>query len=74
MVDEPDSLVLRQLRSMDRKLDRLVADLGDLKIRATGVEEGLAGVNRRLDRIEQRLDRVEKRLELTDEPYGGVRE
>lgn len=74
MVDEPDNLVLQMLRRMDIKLDRVIDDLGDVKVRMTHVEEGLAGVNRRLDRLETRVDRIEKRLDLVDHPYGGVRE
>ena len=74
MAGQPDNLVLEMLRRVDGKLDRVIDDLGDLKIRTTHVEEGLAGVNRRLDRIETRVDRIEKRLDLTDHPYGGVRE
>jgi archaellum component FlaC len=74
MADEPDNLVLQMLRRMDTKLDRVIDDLGDLKVRMTHVEEGLAGVNRRLDRLETRVDRIEKRLDLVDHPYGGVRE
>jgi len=74
MVDEPDNLVLQLLRRMDQKLDRISEDVGDLKVRMTSVEEGLAGVNRRLDRLEIRVDRIERRLDLVDSPYGGVRE
>ena len=64
MSNEPDNLVLRQLRLMDGKLDRLLDDVHDLKVRVTAVEEGLSGVNRRLDRVEQRVDRIERRLDL----------
>jgi hypothetical protein len=73
MAEEPDNLVLQLLRRMDVKLDRVVEDMRDLKVRVTGVEEGLAGVNRRLDRVDARLDRIERRLELIDTP-PGVRE
>ncbi|MDO9223508.1 MAG: hypothetical protein Q7U20_07320 [Caulobacter sp.] len=74
MTDAPDNLVLQLLRKMDAKLDRVLDDVQDLKVRMTHVEEGLAGVNRRLDRLDVRVDRIEKRLELVDSPYGGVRE
>ena len=81
MAEEPDSLILRYLRGMDQKIDRLAADVQDLKVRTTGVERGLAavemsiaGVQNRIDRVEQRLDRIEKRLDLVDSPFGGVRE
>lgn len=74
MADEPDNIVLTLLRRMDAKLDRVLDDISDLKVRMTHVEEGLAGVNRRLDRLDTRVDRIEKRLDLVDHPYGGVRE
>lgn len=73
MAEEPDNLVLQLLRRMDTKLDRVLEDVSDLKVRMTHVEEGLAGVNRRLDRLEARIDRIEQRLDLVS-PYGGVRE
>jgi predicted nucleic acid-binding Zn-ribbon protein len=66
MADEPDSLVLRHLRRLDEKLDRLIDDVHDAKVRLTAIEEGMAGINRRIDRVETRLDRIEKRLELAD--------
>ncbi len=67
MADEPDNLVLQLLRRIDIKLDRVVDDVQDLKVRMTHVEESLAGVNRRIDRVEARLDRIEKRLDLVDQ-------
>lgn len=66
MTDEPDSIVLRYLRRIDEKLDVLIADVRDLKIRTTNTEEGLAGINRRLDRLDDRVMRIEKRLELVE--------
>lgn len=66
MAEEPDSLVLRYLRRIDEKLDRLTEDVQDLKIRMTAVEEGLVGVHRRMDRLEARVERIEKRLDLVD--------
>ena len=64
MADEPNNLVLVMLRKIDTKLDRVVDDLRDLKLRVTNLEEGQAGIHRRLDRIDERLDRAERRLEL----------
>lgn len=66
MADEPDSVVLQYLRRFDAKLDRVVDEMLDVKVRVTSVDEGLAGVNRRLDRLDQRVERIEKRLELSD--------
>lgn len=66
MAEEPDNLVLRYLRRIDEKMDRLVDDMHDIKVRLTAVEEGLVGVQRRVDRMESRLDRVERRLDLVE--------
>jgi archaellum component FlaC len=66
MADEPDNIVLTYLRRIDAKLDRVIDDVQDLKVRMTNVEEGLAGVNRRLDRLEVRVERIERRLDLVD--------
>jgi len=58
--------VLDGQRRTEVKLDRIVDDLADLKLRTTNVEEALAGVNRRLDRLDTRVERIEQRLDLAD--------
>ncbi len=68
MTEEPDNIVLIYLRRIDEKVDRLIDEVRDLKVRMTNVEEGLAGVHRRLDRVEDRMERVERRLDLNDGP------
>jgi predicted nucleic acid-binding Zn-ribbon protein len=76
MVDAPDNLIFEYLRRFDTKLDRLIEDIGDLKIRMTAVEEriaqvelSIAGINRRIDRVEARLDRIERSLDLVEPPH-----
>lgn len=59
-------LMREQMNRMDAKLDRVLDDMHDLKMRVTNMEENAAGVHRRLDRIEYRLDRIEKRLDLVE--------
>jgi archaellum component FlaC len=66
MAEQIDSILLEYMRRFDRKLNDLTDDVRELKVRMTGVEEGLAGVNRRIDRLEDRLTRIERRLELSD--------
>ncbi len=72
MSDKPDTNVLDYLREqfarVHVKLDRLSDDVGNLKVRMSAVETGLAGVNSRIDRMEVRLDRIERRLDLVDAP------
>ena len=66
MPDDTANLILEYMRKFDKKLDRVVDDLSDLKRRVTAVEENLAGVHRRLDRIDDRVDRIERRLDLVE--------
>ncbi len=66
MVDEQENVILALLRRMDAKLDRVIDDVQDLKVRMTAVEEALVGVHRRLDRLEVRVERIERRLDLVD--------
>jgi predicted nucleic acid-binding Zn-ribbon protein len=66
MADEPDNIVLVYLRRIDEKVDRLIDDVRDLKVRVTGLEENVVGIHRRMDRFEARLDRIERRLDLVD--------
>ncbi|MFZ3327936.1 MAG: hypothetical protein WA231_19525 [Methylocella sp.] len=60
MVDAPDNVIFEYLRRLDMKLDHVIEDIGDMKIRMTAVEEriaqvelSIAGVNRRIDRIKR---------------------
>ena len=69
MADQPDNIVLQYLCRFDEKLDRVVDEMQDVKVRLTAVEEGLAGVNRRLDRLEIRVERIERRLDLVEQPH-----
>ena len=66
MAEEPENLMLVMLRRLDQRMERMEFDLHDIKLRMTGVEEGIAGVNRRLDRLETRVDRIEQRLNLAE--------
>ena len=63
---ENREVVLRYLRDIDRKADRLIDEMRDLTSRVTGLEVGLALVNSRLDRLEGRLGRIERRLGLSE--------
>jgi uncharacterized protein YdcH (DUF465 family) len=63
---EPVDFTLQLLRGMDAKLDRLVDDMKDVKVRISSIEENMAVVSRRLDRLETRMDRVEVRLGLIE--------
>jgi hypothetical protein len=71
MTDETTNLALEHLLHIRGQLDVLRADVHDMKIRMTNVEEGLALVNRRLDHVDERLDRIERRLDIVETPAAG---
>jgi len=73
MVDEPESLVLRYLRRIDERLDRVEDKLGELVLRVSSVERGVAdmrvdfaGMQARMDHFDRRLGRIETRLDLAE--------
>jgi hypothetical protein len=41
-------------------------DLHLIKVRVTGMEENMAGMNRCMGRFEFRMERIERRLDLVD--------
>lgn len=65
MNERVENLILDHLRHLRGGTDRMAAELHDMKVRLTAVEEGLAGIHRRMDRMDGHLDRIERRLELT---------
>jgi tetrahydromethanopterin S-methyltransferase subunit G len=67
MSDEPDSLVLRYLRRIDERMDRVETRLSELVGRVGLLEQGYASVSRRLDQIDLRIERIEHRLDLVGE-------
>ena len=68
----PDNLVLRMLRELDRKVDRIIDDLRDLKSRMTALETfvntSISLISSSVTGVNSRLDRIERRLELSEHP------
>lgn len=71
MSDDPENLVLYRLDLVQRQngrvlelLERISADLGNVKTRLTAIEAGVAELNGRVDRLELRMDRIERRLDI----------
>ncbi len=69
MAEEPESLTLRMLRSLDAKLDTVMEWLQDLTARVASVEDQLvavrndiSGLRRDFVRLEHRIDRFDARL------------
>ena len=79
---EPESIVLRCLRSINTKMGGSARDIGDVRIRLSSLETGMTGVEAavvhvrerldgvqaQLDNATKRLDRIERRLDLTSTP------
>jgi hypothetical protein len=70
MSDEPESLVLRCLRRIDERMDRMETRLSELVGRTGLLEQSYASVSRRLDQIEFRMERIEHRCDLIGETTG----
>lgn len=80
MSDQPESIILIDLRRIDAKVDRLAEeDVQELKAGMTLVEQQISNLaatqashtailSSRLDRVEARLDRIERRLDLVGHP------
>ena len=73
MTDEIGNLILERLRRMDDRLVNIEADMHDVKLRVSAVEDhigtlvaSMAGLNARMDRFDARLTRVERRLDISD--------
>jgi tetrahydromethanopterin S-methyltransferase subunit G len=77
MSDSKPAEVLDYLREqfarVHVKLDRLIGDIDNPKVRMSAAEAeaghvriGLAEVNSRLDKMDKRLDRIERRLDLIE--------
>ena|SRR5215831_488300 len=79
---EPESIVLRYLRSINTKMGGSARDIGDVRIQLSSLETGMTGVEAavvhvqerldgvqaQLDNATKRLDRIERRLDLTSTP------
>jgi hypothetical protein len=59
------NVVLRYLRAIERKVDRLIDNNQDVLARVPALEASRALV---LDRMETRLDRIERRFQLKHGP------
>ena len=61
MSDEPNSLILRYLRRIDKRMDTHLSKL----VGRTGLlAQSYASVSHRLDQIDFRMERIERRLDL----------
>ena len=73
MADDPDNLILRYLRRLDEKVDRLLDDMREVKQRLVVLEVSVAHLHGdfaaqsgRIDKLEIRLDRIEQTPRLRD--------
>ena len=74
MENGPDSIVLRYLRKIDAGQDAVRAELVDVKLRLSALEQRAVLVERGLNLLHEdrgrvdvrRIGRIERRLELTE--------
>lgn len=73
MTTEESSFMIEMLKRIRASQERMEADVGDLKLGMSAVEQHLAqvqfqlgGLNSRMDRFDERLTRIERRLDLIE--------
>lgn len=71
MTEQTENLLLEILRRLQADMSAVRADVSDIKVRQTLMEQSIAGLyglyatlSGRNDRIERRLERIDRRLEL----------
>jgi hypothetical protein len=64
MTDEMAHLILRHLRPIEVKIEKLKADM--LEQRVGHLDSQYATISNRMDRVDLRLDRMERRLDLVE--------
>ena len=78
MTEDTTNPVLENLRRLRAAIERVEADVGDIKLRASAIENHLGqmqiqtgGVNSRLDRLDERVGRIERRPAMDGERVVG---
>ena len=73
MAEDITNPVIENLRRLRSAIERVEADVGDIKLRASAIENHLGqmqiqigGVNSRLVRLDERIGRIERRLDLVE--------
>jgi len=80
MADEPENMTLVYLRRLDGKLDRVITDMDEMKIRLARLEEGqarhrrdqagdaetVAHLQTQMDRMRTEVDRINRRLDIQE--------
>ena len=80
MADEPENLTLVYLRRMDGKIDHLMDEVAEIKLRQTDIARSVGSIRRdqgsdaenaahiqaQLDRLKGEMDRIKRRLDIND--------
>ncbi len=64
MSERTENLVLEHLRHLREQMDRMAADMREVKQRLGILENQYASISTRLDRLDERVERIENRLNL----------
>lgn len=63
--DDLMDLAREQLQRIEQKLDRILDEANDLKLRMSLIEQRLTIFDVRLDRLEVRMDKIDRRVDRT---------
>jgi len=64
--DQPDSLILRMLRSLDNKMDDLGRKMDALQAHSLAMGETMLALRKDIQALDVRVARVETRLDLRE--------
>jgi hypothetical protein len=64
--DQPDSLILRMLRSLDNKMDDLGRKLDALQSHSLAMGETLLALRKDIQALDVRVSRIETRFDLRE--------
>jgi outer membrane murein-binding lipoprotein Lpp len=58
-MSDAEKLMLTMLRRLDEKVEQLMFDVREIKVRLTIAQENVAIAQKRIDRLERRVDSLE---------------
>lgn len=64
--DQPDNLVLRMLRALDIKIDRVIAEQSAIKGHLLAMSETMLAIRKDIHNLDERVSRLETRLDLRE--------
>jgi hypothetical protein len=66
MNEHVSNLILEPMRRMEDKVDTVIAETREVRLRVTALKVQIGSTKQRLDRIEGTVERIERRLDFVE--------